>query len=48
LVRKEHVRAYVEQGAARVEAARDGGRGQVEGVHAELLAGWGLVGRGYR
>ena len=48
LVRKAHARAYIEQGAAQVEAACDGGGGQVEAGQAELLADWGLVGRGYK
>jgi hypothetical protein len=48
LVRKEHVRAYVEQGTTRVEATCDGRGGQPQAEQADFLADWGLVGRGYR
>jgi hypothetical protein len=59
LVRREHVRTYIEQGAAHVkatwrprgghvEATCDGSGGQAEAEQAELLADWGLIGRGYR
>ena len=48
LVRKEHVRAYIEEGAAQVEAAHDEGGSQLAVGQAELLADWGLVGEGYR
>jgi hypothetical protein len=48
LVRKEHVRAYIEQGTTQVEATCDGRGGPTEAEHADLLADWGLVGRGYK
>jgi len=48
LVRKEYVRAYIEQGTARVEGACDGCGGQAEPEPVDLLADWGLVGRGYK
>jgi len=48
LVRRAHVRAYVEQGTTRVEAAWEGRRSQAQAEQADLLADWGLAGRGYR
>jgi hypothetical protein len=48
LVRKQHVRAYIEQGTAQVEAACEGRGGQAAAEQADLLADWGLVGRGYK
>lgn len=48
LVRKEHVRGYIEQSTARVEATCDGRGSQAEADQSDLLADWGLVGRGYK